>query len=62
VGGGAKHKDGNHKDGDGAEEEFALDAHDLSLENVFVDPTDPTVIVSLLFQVKASTYDPGRLA
>ncbi|KAJ7310715.1 hypothetical protein DFH08DRAFT_974394 [Mycena albidolilacea] len=48
VGGGAKHKDGNHKDGDGAEEEFALDAHDLSLENVFVDPADPTVITCVI--------------
>ncbi|KAJ6571522.1 hypothetical protein B0H19DRAFT_1255490 [Mycena capillaripes] len=32
------------------EEEFALDAHDLSLENVFVDPDDPAVIVRFLPQ------------
>ncbi|KAJ7848666.1 hypothetical protein B0H14DRAFT_3453072 [Mycena olivaceomarginata] len=32
----------------GAEEEFALDAHDLSLENVFVDPADPTVITCVI--------------
>ena len=29
-------------------EEFALDCHDLSLENVFVDPNDVTKIVSNL--------------
>ncbi|KAF7349426.1 hypothetical protein MSAN_01732500 [Mycena sanguinolenta] len=41
--GGAKHD----KDGEG-EEEFALDAHDLSLENVFVDPKDPAVITCII--------------
>ncbi|KAJ6476934.1 hypothetical protein C8R45DRAFT_833687 [Mycena sanguinolenta] len=35
------------KDGD-REEEFALDAHDLSLENVFVDPEDPGVITCVI--------------
>lgn len=33
----------------GDEEEFALDCHDLSLENVFVDEKDNTKIVSELF-------------
>ncbi|KAJ7135807.1 hypothetical protein C8R44DRAFT_609186 [Mycena epipterygia] len=42
VGWGAKIKDGV------AEEEFALDAHDLSLENVFVDPTDPSLITCVI--------------
>jgi hypothetical protein len=37
---------GTAPEGGGAEE-FALDAHDLSLENVFVDPEDPAVIVRL---------------
>jgi hypothetical protein len=31
---------------EGVREEFALDCHDLSLENLFVDPEDPTTIVS----------------
>ena len=30
-------------------EEFGLDCHDLSLENIFVDENDPTKIVSRLF-------------
>lgn len=34
--------------GGGGAEEFALDAHDLNLENVFVDEHDPTKIVSAL--------------
>ncbi|KAF7350304.1 hypothetical protein MVEN_01334500 [Mycena venus] len=46
VGWGVKRKDG-HGDREG-EEEFALDAHDLSLENVFVDPEDPAVITCII--------------
>ncbi|KAJ7152675.1 hypothetical protein C8R43DRAFT_1087855 [Mycena crocata] len=42
VGWGAKVKDGVE------EEEFALDAHDLSLENVFVDVDDPAVITCII--------------
>ncbi|KAJ6529127.1 hypothetical protein DFH09DRAFT_1285340 [Mycena vulgaris] len=42
VGWGAKIRDGV------AEEEFALDAHDLSLENVFVDVEDPAVITCVI--------------
>ncbi|KAJ7466727.1 hypothetical protein B0H11DRAFT_2159580 [Mycena galericulata] len=34
-------------DGD-EDEEFALDAHDLSLENIFVDGDDPTVITCVI--------------
>ena len=33
---------------EGTREEFTLDCHDLSLENVFVDPEDPTTIVSCI--------------
>ncbi|KAK7019142.1 hypothetical protein R3P38DRAFT_3200449 [Favolaschia claudopus] len=43
--GGARHR---RKDGAEDEEEFALDAHDLSLENVFVDPNDPAVITCVI--------------
>ncbi|KAJ7274852.1 hypothetical protein C8J57DRAFT_1449329 [Mycena rebaudengoi] len=32
----------------GCWEEFALDAHDLSLENVFVDPDDPSTITCVI--------------
>lgn len=35
-----------HGESGGATEEFALDCHDLSLENVFVDENDVTKIVS----------------
>jgi hypothetical protein len=34
--------------GGGEKEKFAMDLHDLNLENVFVDPEDHTKIVSLL--------------
>ncbi|KAJ7637324.1 hypothetical protein DFH06DRAFT_1002658 [Mycena polygramma] len=34
--------------GEGGQEEFALDAHDLSLENVFVDEDDPAVITCII--------------
>jgi hypothetical protein len=37
------------KDGEGEQEEFALDCHDLSLENIFVDQTDHTRVVRHLF-------------
>jgi hypothetical protein len=33
---------------DGLKEEFAIDCHDLNLENVFVDEHDPSKIVSVL--------------
>ncbi|KAJ7041552.1 hypothetical protein C8F04DRAFT_1300979 [Mycena alexandri] len=39
---------GKVKDGEEGEEEFALDAHDLSLENVFVSAEDPTVITCII--------------
>ncbi|TEB31932.1 hypothetical protein FA13DRAFT_1754691 [Coprinellus micaceus] len=33
---------------EGVREEFALDCHDLSLENLFVDPEDPTTITCVI--------------
>ncbi|KAJ7487904.1 hypothetical protein FB451DRAFT_1337315 [Mycena latifolia] len=47
VGWGAKVRDGGGG-GEEVEEEFALDAHDLSLENVFVDEADPAVITCVI--------------
>ncbi|KAF7324118.1 hypothetical protein MKEN_00634200 [Mycena kentingensis (nom. inval.)] len=32
----------------GEAEEYALDAHDMSLENVFVDPEDPSVVTCII--------------
>lgn len=40
--------------GGGSKEEFALDCHDLSLENVFVDEQDPSKIVSSIFRLSYS--------
>lgn len=37
-----------HQQVGGGSEEFALDCHDLNLENLFVDEHDPTKIVSLI--------------
>ena len=36
---------------DGIKEEFAIDCHDLNLENVFVDEHDPSKIVSVALDV-----------
>jgi hypothetical protein len=36
-------------DHSGETEEFGLDCHDISLENVFVDENNPTEIVSFIY-------------
>ncbi|KAJ7735375.1 hypothetical protein DFH07DRAFT_987346 [Mycena maculata] len=44
VGWGTRHGAGSEEE----EEEFALDAHDLSLENMFVDPENPAAITCVI--------------